>query len=237
MNEKPCTKPIFPLLFLVFGFAACAGDAEPVARLDKTSGETYLDYQIWGEEGREDVTIRLQYRRGDEEGDAFEVEAPGQVLLDGQPLPADSTRFAGTFYELTIPTVDFTGQHTITFVDEHKKEHREEFSFAPFSLADELPENIRMKPFQIRLKNFPETATLIRMVITDTAMETADVNEELMVENGLIEVTSELLANLTAGPATLEIFQEEEKPVSGGAKKRGKLMLTYGLRREINLFR
>jgi hypothetical protein len=114
-------KSIFPLFYLLCCFTACTESPEPVARQNRTSGGIYYDYQVWGEEGRNEVTIRLQYRRGDEEGDAVALEEPGQVMLDGEPLTADSTKFTGTYYELTKPATEFKGNHTISLCQSEQK--------------------------------------------------------------------------------------------------------------------
>lgn len=228
-------KPFFPFLLLLFFALSCA-DEVPSDRIRRApSGGVFADYQVWAEEGTDDVTIRLQYRRGDEEGEAFAVQGPGKVLLDGEELTADSTRFMGAFYEVLKPVESFRGEHTVVYIDKNGKEHRETFMFKPFTLADELPETIKKRPFRIQLKGFLQEATPVRLVMVDTSLHSSGVNEELLVEGGMLEITEEYLSNLTKGPVTLEIYREEERPVKESESHYGKFIMNYGLRRQFNL--
>ncbi len=235
MSEKQYMKPFFPFLILLIWATACSNNAETVRNPKSKEDGIYSEYQVWAEEGREDVTVRLQYRHGDREGTAFAMESPGKVLLDGEELTADSTQFTGVYYEVSKPVEDFKGKHTVVYVDGSGKKLREEFSFEPFTLAKEPPEKVKKDPFQIQLQGFPESPTLIRLVMVDTSLASADVNEELLVQNGNVDITEEFLANLTKGPVTLEIYREEERPVRGNAVNRGMFTMTYGLKREFTL--
>jgi hypothetical protein len=105
---------------------------------DAPAETIFFDYRIWGEEGREEATLRLQYRWG-EEGDAFAWRPPAKVLFDGGELKADSTRFTGPYYEVIKPVEELSGDHYISFVDSSGKERRDSFRFEPFSLATEMP--------------------------------------------------------------------------------------------------
>ncbi|MDQ3278391.1 MAG: hypothetical protein M3Q06_08690, partial [Bacteroidota bacterium] len=69
----------------------------------------------------------------------------------------------------------------------------------------------------------------------DTALHSADVNEEIVVENRKLTITGEHLANLTKGPVMLEIYREEETPLRNKLKTNGKLTLSYSLKRQFNL--
>jgi hypothetical protein len=140
----------------------------------------------------------------------------------------------GVYYETSKPVETFTGEHIVSYIDKSGKEHRDTFTFEPFTLAQEIPETIR-KPFQIQLQNFPEGVAPIRLVMVDTSLRSDGVNEKLMIEGGILEITEGYLANLTKGPVTLEIYQEEERPVKGRLGSFGKFTMTYGLRRQFNL--
>ncbi len=228
-------KPIMALLCLSYFLAACSDNTETVAANNESSGAVYYDYQVWAEEGREDVTVRLQYRRGGDEGNPILLDEPSKVLLDGTALTADSTGFMGVFYEVGKPVDEFKGKHVILFVDRNRKEHREEFTFQPFTLAEELPDKLQKKPFRIVLQDFPQTAATVRLAITDTSFQSADVNEEVVVEDGKIDITADHLANLTKGPVVLELYREQENPVGNNSKNRGKLTMTYSLKRQFVL--
>lgn len=219
-------------LLLVFPFFLSCHDAENKKNVRAAAG-IYYEYQIWAEEGREDVTVRLQFKTGGEEGEAFTPEE-SVVLLDGKPVKSDSSRFNGPYYELVVPLTTFGGRHTIVFIDKDKKENKNEFRFTPFSLTDELPETIKRGPFSIQLKDLPSPAT-IRLVMADTSLRSRGVNEKLMVSNGVVNVTEEQLTNLANGPVTLEIYKEDEKPLTNGSEGRGKISITYAIRRQFEL--
>jgi hypothetical protein len=199
--------------------------------------ETFFDYQVSAEEGRAEATVRLQYKKGDENGEAITLEKPAKVLFDGTELEPDSSRFSGTYYEVLKPVPELSGRHSIVFVDRDGGEHKAEFSFQPFSLAEELPEQLPQKPFVIHLKDLPLSPTLVRVVMTDTSLQSAGVNEELLVEEGNLAIDTSLLDNLMEGPVTLEISREEIQPIQSGRGERGRLLLIYALRRQFNLMR
>lgn len=223
---------LFACVVLSF-FAACKNPGSSKESLSPNA--LYFDYRIWGEDGRGDATLRLQYKTGDEEGEAIAWEAPAKVLFDNAEINVDSSRFTGAYYEITKPVTALSGKHEILFLDKNKKEHRERFSFDPFELAEELPETLAKSPFQIRLQNFPKTATAVRLVMVDTSLRSVGVNEELVVKEGMVQITAQHLTRLTTGPVTLEIIREEEKPLGQGREASGKFTITYGLRREFNL--
>jgi hypothetical protein len=233
--QKQRMQLFWPLLGCSLFAFSCDNMAEPDRISKTTAGTTYADYKVWAEEGQDEVTVRLQYHRGDIEGPAFALPPPAKVLLDGEELVADSTRFNGVFYELSKPVGAFRGHHTITVVGADGKSQKETFEFTPFTLASELPANLKKKPFSIFLNGLPDDGSLVRVVIIDTDYESADVNEEIVPENGVVEVTEQHLSNLTKGPIVLEIYQEVERNISGNGHQTGRFSLTYGLRRQLSL--
>lgn len=220
------------MLLLLAGTAAC-NNADVGSVAETNSGNMYYDYQIWADEGSDEATVRLQYKLDGEEGRAVALREPGRVLLDSTPFRLDSTKFNGAYYELTKPLAELQGKHTILFTDKDGKTHREMFSFTPFALLEELPEEIPQKPFTVVLKNFPAAPTRVRLVLIDTSLTSAGVNEELFVENGKLNISQAMLLNLTKGPVTMEINREEERPIQTGSG--GKFLLNYGLRRQFVL--
>lgn len=221
-------------ILLLYCFTSCQ-NAESGRATELESNRIYYDYQVSAEEGHEEATVRLQYKIGDENGRAFVVEKPGKVMFDGAELKVDSTHFTGAYYELIKPLSEISGEHTIAFVDKKGKEHTTNFSFAPFSLAQDVPERVKRKPFTIQLKNFPASFILIRLVMTDTSLQSPGVNEEMQIENGRVAIDEAFLNNLKAGPVTLEIYREEERPVGSGTKEAGRLLMTFGIRRQFEL--
>lgn len=235
MNEIRFVITFWPLSGLLFLLSACFNNADVESAESNDRQSIYKDFRVWAEEGREEVTVRLQFRAGGMDGEAVLMDNPGTVLLDNLPVAADSTRFTGVYYETFQPLREFEGKHTIAFVDKAKKQQTAEFHFLPFSLAKEIPNKVRKAPFEIQLKNFPDEPASIRLVMVDTSLFSADVNEEIMVENGKIAITAEYLDNLTKGPVLLEIHREDEQPLQGESRSSGKLIITYRLKREFTL--
>jgi hypothetical protein len=57
----------------------------------------------------------------------------------------------------------------------------------------------------------------------------------MMIRGGEIKVNEQKLAALSKGPVTLEIYTEEERPLKNASKKGGRILITYGLRRQFEL--
>ena len=150
------------LTAFVFLLAACMDHAEkgPVSVRDREG--LYTDVQVWGEENRDAVTVRIQFLDGGQEGIGISSPGAGKVLLDGEVLPADSTRFSGVFYELSKPVSAFEGEHVLVFLDQQSNEYRLNFRFKPLELEEELPEKLKKEPFTIRLQHFPAAASRVR---------------------------------------------------------------------------
>jgi hypothetical protein len=50
----------------------------------------------------------------------------------------------------------------ITVVGVDGKSQKETFDFTPFTLASELPANLKKKPFSIYLKGLPDDGSIVR---------------------------------------------------------------------------
>lgn len=220
-----------------FSFLTGCQNGEPGRSRRHKPVAVFHDYQVSAEEGRADATIRLQYKAGDENGEAFALEKPSRVLFDGVELPANSSRLSGPYYELIKPVGSLGGHHIILFVDAKGGKHQVEFSFMPFSLATELPEKLGNKPFVLHLDDLPTDPTVLRVVMTDTSLHSAGVNEDVEVKNGDLHVDEGLLKNLSAGPVTMEISREELRPLENLSGQTGRLLLTYTIRRQFELAR
>src|ERR1700686_4421451 len=116
------------LLFLssIILFSSC-GSNEIGNGKDVNPQTIYFDYKIWGEEGKDDIVVLLQYRFGGVNGATLLLEDPSKVEFDGELIKTDSSRMTGAFYEVMKPVKDFTGPHTIVFTDVNKKQYKEEF--------------------------------------------------------------------------------------------------------------
>ena len=226
---------ILSSVVLLFVFAACQNRKQASANDDASMDKVFCDYRIWGEEGKADATLRLQYKMGDGNGDAIAWQPPAKVLLDGVEIKADSSRFTGAYYELIKPAEALRGKHRIVFSDEEGKEHKEQFDFVPFSLSEEIPQTLRRKPLQIKLAGIPNSVQSVRLVMTDTSLYSRGINETVTLQNGFLNITEQQLDDLINGPVMMEIYLEEERPIKGDARTGGMLSIAYSLKRELVL--
>ena len=223
------------LLFWATAHAAACNHPDQVAGRSKAGGGVYADYRVWSEEGKEDATCLLQFRSGGPNGPAFALEAPLKIELDGEVVPPDSARLSGVFYEITKPVYEFTGKHSLVFTDAQGKQHREEFEFIPFSLEAGFPQKVKRKPFTIRLGNFPKARTPVHLMLVDTAFETNDINEITVVSNGKLTISEPMLRQLKTGPIFFELVKEEERSLKKGPGGGGRIVVSYGVKREFEL--
>jgi hypothetical protein len=196
--------------------------------------DVYFDYTITADEDAENVTCVFQYKEGDAEGKAMNIE-PGKVELDGQLLEADSAKLSGSFYEIQKPLDSFAGKHTVVFIPAKGKSLKNVFEFSPFTLAEELPERISRKPFTIELRNFPATERSVRLLLLDTAFRSSGFNDLVPVVNGKIKIDQFILNTIKKGPINLELFMEQEVSLQQATNAGGRISITYGLRREFEL--
>lgn len=236
-NKTPDVETMRTLLsfLLCFFLLACNNNAQNNQPREPAPDAVYYDYQVWGAEGDSAINVTFQYRGYGGDGPAQKLNDSTSVLLDGQPMTSDSSAYNGTVYETMQPATTFVGQHIVSFIDNNGEVHKESFQFKPFTLAEELPERLKKEPFTIRLKNFPAEQTPIRLILTDTSFNSRDVNDEMTIENGLINVNASQLANLVPGPVTLEIYREDERPLKQTGKEGGRILMMYSLRRELEL--
>lgn len=233
INQKAFMR--LSLLLLPAVFILSCTNTEIGSSKDVAPDSIFFDYNISGTEADSAITCMLRYRFGGRNGTTLVLENPSTVEIDGATPTLDSTKYAGAYYELAKPLDSFRGHHTIVFTDINKKQYKEEFDFTPFTLQTELPEKIKRESFTVKLKNFPSVATPVRLVITDTAFSTHDVNEIMSIVNGKIPIDERLLSSLKAGPINLEIYLEDEWHVKHGTKQGGKVSVSYGLKRELEL--
>ena len=214
-------------LFLLFSVSllSCLSDKQ-----EKSSRGIYANYSISGEEGKEFVTVFLQFSHGPEDF-ASVLADPAKVFLDDFLLTADSAQESGAFYEVQIPVKDFAGRHVIRYIDEAQKEHREEFSFIPFQVAGQLDEAVSRKDLVLQLQGV-KNGDLLRVVMIDTAIGGEGVNEVDTIQNNQLDL-KRFLPAVANGPLVLELFKEEDRNLSKG--QNGKISITYGLKREFEL--
>jgi hypothetical protein len=224
------------LLYLGVMIAAAGCTNEEIGNSkDVDQDAIFFDYQVFGGEGNDYVTVLLQYRFGGPRGTTLLLESPSAVQLDGKPFPADSTKMTGAYYELQFPISSFDGEHTIVFTDVNKKEYRETFRFATLVLATAPGDTIsKENDLQFELEGL-DPEDYIRVVLTDTSRVNEGVNRLDTVKNGKLTISREDLEQLASGPLQLVLTRENEKPVKNGSPEGGRILLNYELRRELHL--
>lgn len=212
--------------------AACTN--EGAVAEGQTSTAIYADYKIRGEEGQSTVTVVLQFRLGGRDGEAIVLEKPGGVTIDGMALNADSAGISGAYYEAAFPLDTFNGDHLIEFTGPGGEKHKQAFNYAPFAFAKEPPPAFPMHPVTFHLSGLPDS-TGLRMILTDTAFATQDINTEIKVVKGALTITDQMWRKLKPGPVLLEIYKEVETPLPLFSKAGGVMTIHYGLKREFSV--
>lgn len=225
----------FPLLFIlpVFFLTSCNSN-EIGSSKDVNPEAIYFDYKIWGDEGNDNLTVKLQYRFAGENGTTLTIEKPAKVELDDELVPVDSSKMTGAFYEIHKPINKFNGEHTITFTDINDKQYREKFRFQRLQLKTALPEVLKREKILLEVDGMDSEA-VIRVILTDTSFKSEGINRMDTIKNGQIVITPEDLKSLVNGPIQLELIKEEESPVKNGTREGGKISISYGLKREFIL--
>lgn len=230
MNRLLFILSVFSLII----FFSCTNSEIGNAK-DVNPETIYFDYRIWGEEGNDQVTVKLQYRFGGPNGTTLLLEEPSKVELDGEMLKADSSSFSGVYYEVQKPLVSFAGKHTIVFTDLNKKQYKETFNFQPISLDTEIPDTIQRSRIIFKFKGI-DGPDYIRVLMTDTSFTGEGINKlDTVYKDGLIVIRKDEIGELISGPVQLELIREVDREVKNGTSERGRIVITYSLRREFML--
>ena len=227
-------KFITPLFLCVnIYFVSCTNN-ESINNKSLNPGSIYFDYQVWGDEGSNEVTIKLQYRYRNAEGITILPEHTGKVEFDGRVLEADTSRMNGFYYEAILPLENFGGEHSIVFTDLTNKQYKEEFDFPIIYLKKELASIISRKNLVLELAG-SDTNEIVRVLLTDTSFYSRDIDKTDTLRNEKITITEMDLANLKNGPVHIEIFKEEERTLKEATKAGGCLYLSFSLKRVLEL--
>lgn len=222
------------ILGLALMGVGCKEEEKGPVKKGISSQSLFLEYQVWGDEEREYVTVLLQLRQKNNNGKTVKLNPPGFVELDGEVLQPDSSRMSGYFYEALKPLSEFAGRHKITVADENKEQVSEEFEYTPFRLASSIGERVGKEGLSLRLSGL-KAEDRVRVILVDTVFSTPDINEMLPVVSGRLEISGELLTSVRTGPVTLLLFKEEDRRIYHPAVSGGKIAVTYGLKREFDL--
>lgn len=219
------------VFFSITAFTSCA-DADQT-QPDTSAAPLYVSATISGEEGIDSASFFAEFRTGGPQGSTL-LLPPAGVQLDGNNVLPDSARMAGFFYEARLPLAGFSGKHRLQITNLNGVTSTVPFGFAPFSLKNQVSQVLAGQPLTLQFGNLPAGTHTFRIIITDTAFETNDVHTLVNTASGNITLQPQQLSPLAAGPLLLEISKEEAVPVTGEGI-RGKLVLHYNLRRNLEL--
>ena len=220
------------IVSLVFLFSCTSNEIGNIK--DVNPDAVFFDYEVWAEEGKEDVTVNLQYRMGGENGTTLVLDEPSKVMLDGEKLKVDSAKVTGAYYEVQKPFASFAGKHAITFTDLNKKEYNEEFEFKPFTLESNLPSTLNRSDLVFNFSGL-DPVDYLSVILTDTSFTSTDINDVDTVRNGRLVIKAGRLSALINGPIHLQVFREQIIQLKKPTKEGGKFMITYGLKRDFEL--
>jgi hypothetical protein len=220
------------ILFSAFTVGCNSNESNDINDID--SEAVWFDYRVTGEEGNDSVTVLLQYRLDGGFGETIVLAEPAKVELDGQVITAGHSKMTGEYYEVRRPVSAFTGKHIITFTDINKKQYKEEFTFQPFLLADDMPDTISRAAMIFQLKGMVPGGH-VRILMTDTAFASEGIDRIDTINNGQIIISESDLSGLANGPIHLELIREDEKPVKNGTDEGGRIAISYGIKREFIL--
>lgn len=217
----------FSVIVVLLSLLACR-DSDPDART------IYCDYYIWGDEETGIMTTRLQYRYFGPGGKTVRLHDPASVAFDGSILQADSARMNGVYYEVMKPVTGFTGKHTITFTTPGQNQYKEEFDFTPFRLKTEVPAVFHRGDLVLELDGV-EKEDYIQVILSDTALFSEGLECTDTIIGGRLTITREELMNVASGPVYLELLKTTERELAEKDRRRGRLIISYGLRRTFEL--
>ena len=217
----------------MFSLFSCTSDEIGNSK-DVNPDAVFFDYEIWAEEGKEDVTINLQYRMGGKNGTTLVLDEPSKVILDGEQLKVDSAKVTGAYYEVQRSISSFAGKHTISFTDLNKKEYNEEFEFRPFTLDPDVPSTLNRGDLVFNFKGL-DTIDYLSVILTDTSFTSQDINDVDTVRNGRLVIKADRLSALINGPIHLQFLREQMLQLKKPTKEGGKFIINYGLKRDFEL--
>ena len=217
----------------IFSLFCCTSDEIGNSK-DVNPDAVFFDYEIWAEEGKDDVTVNLQYRMGGKNGTTLVLDEPSKVILDGEQLKVDSAKVTGAYYEVQRSISSFAGKHTISFIDLNKKEYNEEFEFRPFTLDPDVPSTLNRGDLVFNFKGL-DTIDYLSVILTDTSFTSQDINDVDTVRNGRLVIKADRLSALINGPIHLQFLREQMLQLKKPTKEGGKFIINYGLKRDFEL--
>ena len=228
---------ILPILSLVFVliFSACKQrDAERNSR-NIDPAQVYFDYQVSGSQESENVAVMLQFRLKGLNGPTLLLDEPSEVKVDGLPIPADSTRMTGPYYEIIFRAAGFEGSHTIEYTNIDGAKFSEDFDYIPMTING-LPDSIISRTEDLVLDiDGLDSVDYVRIVLTDTSRYNEGINRLDTIRNRRLTIAARDMVELSPGPLQLVLTREYERPVKNGSKRGGRIAISYEIRKELYL--
>lgn len=225
-------RQTFLVAMLVLVLMSCGRTDRPATQ-QFNNDWVYFNYTISAEEGDDNLTVLVRFLMG-EDDEAVSIPDGAFVMLDNEILNPDSSKKAGTFYEVHKPITSFTGKHSITYTDASGKQYKHEFNFQPLVLSTYVPDTVQRQDILLELLGLEEE-DYVRILATDTAFSSEGINRLDTIKNGQLSISVNDLSKLVNGPVQLELNREYEIPVENGMGSGGKMAITYRLRREFIL--
>ncbi len=194
----------------------------------------FLDYRIWGDEERNIVTVTLQFRQGNRDGDAISLVHPANVVLDDEPLKPDSSKMNGVYYEINKAVREFEGDHEIVYTNSQGEQFRESFYFSIMQLKTHIQSPVRRKDLVFNLAGL-DSSDFIHVIMTDTSFYGRGIDRVDTVKAGQLVISQADLENIRNGPVFLEFYREENWPLKETTAAGGRMSISYSLKRAFDL--
>lgn len=219
----------------VLFFSACKQrDAERTSK-NVNPGQVYFDYQVSGSQESENVAVMLQFRVKGLQGPTLLLDSPSEVRIDGVPIPADSTRMTGPYYEIIFRAAGFEGTHTIEYTNIDGDKFSEDFEYQPMRINGLADSSLSRNEDLVLDIDGLDSVDYVRIVLTDTSRFNEGINRLDTIRNRRLMITRKDMQELSPGPLQLVLTREYERPVKNGSKRGGRIAITYEVRRELYL--
>lgn len=228
-------KKLFVLFFISALIISCKD--EEIGNSKDVNPETiFTHYDINYTEGNENITCKATFRFGGDKGTTLVLANPSSVELDGKKLVVDSSKFEGAYYQTQPLVSGFSGTHQWKFTNLDKKSFTQDFSFTAINFAKTLPTSIgRSKDWELAFTGLANNDEL-NIEVADTSVNTTNIDQKFVVNNGKVIIAASQLAQLKNGPLTIEISKTNSSSLNQATTQGGRIEMKYELKkRTINL--
>lgn len=220
---------VFFLFISIICITACSSGEIGNSR-DVNPETIYISYSVFYREGDDNAECLAQFRFAGEDGTTLVLNAPSFVQFDGHEITVDSNRFiGGAYYRINPDYKNFSGKHEWKYTDAAGKVYSQKFEFAPFSLAGEIKSSVSdNENLEIKFNGIPDGDT-VNCIASDTSVNSADINEDFLVNNGAITISSPMLKKLAPGPVNIIISRNYSTGLLQSTPEGGEFRFDYEL--------